>query len=253
MTKKSAIPIIIFSLLMIIWFFLLEIYISSALVLISIILAFKFKQRVTGIRIFVLIAVLLTCSSAEFFYRMEKWSQEVRHSPASISDANLAGLYVLHGVMTFVGYVPFPEVGKEAFVLQFGNGESKTWQKNLSLTSDKLSRIARSHERTLTTTGKSRTTKLSWKRNELNTYSEIRIALAVGCQRASLKTEKRKDGFSHTAFCRVSYPNSRMQIARVGSQRLFFDEGLFLLLEKKGWFRPYDVRWKWKTQAINKK
>lgn len=227
------------------WFFLFDMYAALCVTAMGGIVWLKRK----GVKLFVAcVAIVVFFSVPEFLVQVHYKSKRFsKHGPSAFSTLDAAGIYGMHALMTAGGVIPFPEVALEAFLLQFGNGEAKTWESDFASNAEAVYTLVERQKKQLAgrKVGASVEGRAQWSSIEsVSSYWDARVMLTIACYDSAIKTTKLESGFEHRAWCWVSYPSQEI---RTPIPWLSFHEGLYRMLEDRGWMSPFKANWVWRT------
>jgi hypothetical protein len=178
---------------------------------------------------------------------------------SSFSTRDTMGVFGLNVVMGLGGFLAgFPEVASETLSLCKQGPATRTWHSDFAMRSPKVraelrrfvefaEHQARSEEQiTLPTT------RIAWQRYSLSSDS-ARVALALNSPFELGGTARREGGqwrLDLVGRARAEYPpRSVLGLFSIDGEPVEFDEGLFWVLQKRGWLHPYVAEWRWSIQS----
>jgi len=149
----------------------------------------------------------------------------------SFSDYNLVEIYALGIIMPIIAYPFLPEVAKEHIGLMRANGKDQIGDGRFFLNS----KVVSSAVKQSCSTGSNIKLKWSLDKYHLVDYTEARIALALNDAEVSCIDNVPK------VTINVDYPKkARAVLLRYKNIPILeVEEGLFNVLEEKGWYKPY--------------
>ena len=149
----------------------------------------------------------------------------------SFSDYDLVEIYALGIIMPIIAYPFLPEVAKEHIGLMTANGKNQTGNGSFFLNS----KVVSSAVKQSCSTGSNIKLKWTLDKYQLNNYTEARVALALNDGTVTCTNNK------PTITINVDYPKkARAVLLRYRNiPVLEVEEGLFNILEEKGWYKPY--------------
>lgn len=173
-------------------------------------------------RILIVLSVLMTYG----YVRLN-----ILNHQKSFSDYDLVEIYALGIVMPIVAYPFFPEVAKEHMGLMTANGETQTGDGKFFL----KSKVVSSAVNQSCSSGKNIKLKWSLDKYQITDYIEARVSLALNNAEVSCVDNRPKITID------VDYPKrARAVFLRYKNiPVLEVEEGLFNVLEEKGWYKPY--------------
>lgn len=177
-----------------------------------------------------------------------------REGPSSFTAVDLFAVYGLNAALAAGGWlVGFPEVAKETLLLTVrADGDARTWRSDFAMRSPKV-RAALKHlieaEARQGFTGTLPSETVSWSAYSPNVDS-LRVALALNSPlylRAASRKEAGRRWVDVEGSAEIAYPrHALVPLARLGNgDVLKLDEGLFWVLQQRGWLHPYVARWTW--------
>jgi hypothetical protein len=216
-----------------------------------------------------LVAVVLLLGATAVFWqvlatelgdRLEQLAQaKDRNGETAFSTRDLLGVYGLNLVMGAGGYlVGYPEVADETLALAWPGAPVRRWDSDFAMGSPKVRAAVREMVRGLPASGASQailpSQSVDWPTYGFETDS-MRVALAVNCPFLIEGRGHRDDGgawiLDLSGTARIAYP--RRAFIPLGVRRngkpWGLDEGLFWVLEERGWLHPYTAVWSWSVSA----
>jgi len=180
--------------------------------------------------------------------------------PTGFSPPALAALYGWNLTLAAGGFVVgFDEVARETLALTRAGPRERVWESAFALRSPKVRQAVVEMARDLPREARDGarhtlpTRTVAW--TEYSTASDsLRVALALNSPLVLSGVAERRNRtwwMDLRARAAIAYPRSALlRIGPVlGSDPLTFDEGLFWVLQERGWLHPYTVTWMWSMPA----
>jgi hypothetical protein len=207
---------------------------------------------------------LLPAFTEELAEQLDHLAKEKdRDGANAFSYRDRLGVYGLNLVMGAGGYVVgFPEVADETLALIWPGDPLRHWGSDFAMASPKVRTAIREMVKGIPTTAGSDAVlpsrSVDWSGYGFSTDA-MRVALAVNCPFLLDGTGKRAAGSSGPwtleleGTARIAYP--RRGFIPLGVRRngkpWGLDEGIFWVLQERGWLHPYTAMWRWSVRSDN--
>ena len=174
-------------------------------------------------KFFIKLTILIILLSGLGLYRLNELNK-IPIKVENFSTYNLVEIYVLGIVMSVLGYPLYPEVAVEHLSLMFR--EKGERQSDFFMESKVVQRVIKNYEKP---------TLLAWDNSAyMIGHPEARVALALNG--ATLF----KDGQKISIEVPIKYPRNAIAPLLPGIK---IQEGLFWVLQEKGWYHPGVMMW----------
>ena len=165
--------------------------------------------------------------------------------PAAFNTLDLASASALNVVMALGGYVAgYPEVADETLLLFVpGVGETREFQSDFAMRASEIRKAARELVRRLDEGEAAPRTTV-----RLDGPLQVRLAFSVPFELRAVRVPGGIDFTVHTAIIyprRAAFP---LGPSPTGAP-ILFDEGIYWVLQERGWFHPYWANWSWMMRA----
>ena len=190
--------------------------------------------------------------------------QKDRDGARAFSFRDQIGVYGLNLVMGFGGYLAgYPEVADETISLAWPGAQVRTWASSFAMRSPQVREAVRKMVKGLPAADTAAiilpAQSVSWSSYG---FSEdlLRVALAVNCPFLIEGTGRREIDAKGSygpwilelkGTARIAYPRRGfLPLGVRGNGKPWgLDEGLFWVLEERGWLQPYTAVWRWSLRA----
>ncbi|RMF89525.1 MAG: hypothetical protein D6736_08215 [Nitrospinota bacterium] len=188
----------------------------------------------------------------EYADRVEYLSRKKIEGPNTFSTIELAGIWTLNIGMAAGGWLAgFREVAAETLLLAIPGPNERQWASDMPMRSPKVRRVLaemlREARRSGQTDYKLRKYRIGWSYNPR--HESIRTALALNPFTITGHAIKHGDRWllKLRGTVRIEYSRKYklMLFRSLRGRKIVIDEGLFWVLQERGWFFPYQAVWTW--------
>jgi hypothetical protein len=189
--------------------------------------------------------------------RIDSLSEKLEsQGPDSFTTGEKGSLYGLGLAMSAGGLIFYPEVAREQFLLQWKGLPRREWRSDFAMRSEKIRLPLRDFEVQLRKLDPS-VGEFSMKAKRIAfVYGRDPARVTLALNPCLLEANARRDGpdwkIEASATVPVHYPQrARVPLFSFAGRTLWMEEGLFWMLQQKGWFFPYEARWNWDLKDLD--